>query len=94
MRSFMGVVVLAVTLVGCGSSPITDDGVDAFVAEVQAAVPETQAYGRDQLEGVARNVCTLDNIDQSVEVLDNYSQIPAASREAVARIALENTCAE
>ncbi len=43
------IVVLAVTLVGCGSSPITDDGVDAFVAEVQAAVPETQAYGRDQL---------------------------------------------
>lgn len=85
---------VALTLAGCGSGPITDEGVDAFVAEVQTAVPETRAYDRETLENVAHNVCTLGSIDQAVEVLDNYSQIPEVDRDAVARIALENACAE
>ncbi len=87
-------VVLTATLAGCGgSSSVTDSGVDAFIAEVHSAVPQTRAYGRDTLRNIAENVCTLGDMG-AVEVLDNYSQIPAQDRDAVARIALETACAQ
>jgi hypothetical protein len=87
--------VVTFALAGCGGTDVvTQGGVDAFVAEVQKSVPETQAYDRGTLENIAENVCTLGNIEDAVRVLDNYSQIPAVDRDAVARIALENACAE
>ena len=95
MRKVIALTVVTVALGGCsGGSSVSEAGVDDFVTEVQSAVPETHAYDRDTLENIAENVCTLGDIDQAVEVLDNYSQIPAVDRDAVARIALETACAE
>lgn len=85
---------LALVLTGCVSGGVTGSGVDAFVAEVHEAVPQTQAYERDTLENVAFNVCSRGSLDLAVGMLEIYPKIPAADREAVARIAMENVCAD
>ena len=80
-------------LAGCSES-VTDEGVEEFITEVQAYVPSANAYTDDTLRSIASNVCTLGNVDQAVQVLDNYSQIEPEDYEEVARIALDTACAE
>jgi hypothetical protein len=97
MRVLTGAGLLALLLAsvaaGCGIGGVTGSDVDAFVAQVQAEVPQTQAYGREALENLAYNVCT-GNADIAIEVLDDYPRIPAGDRETVARIASETVCGE
>jgi len=94
MRVAAGLGVLALALTGCVSGGVTGSDVDAFVAEVRAAVPQTKAYDHDTLENLAYNICSRGSSDLAVQVLDGYAQIPASDRDAVARIALETVCAE
>jgi len=81
-----------VLLTGCSGSSISDENGAAYVAEVRAAVTGASSYTDDQLLNMAKNVCSLDSVEQGVKVLDNYSGIAPEDRERVASIALSTAC--
>lgn len=52
-----------------------DAKVTAFLRDVKANVPGASAYPNDMLLDMAHNICILGNLQQGVEIMDNYSQI-------------------
>lgn len=78
---------------GCSDSLGGEAAQQDFLVDVRTNVPGANKADDDYLLNAAQNVCTLGNVDQGVEILDNYSAIEAEDRVEFARIALRTACA-